>query len=564
MKMLWQAITLWKSERRKKGTTLQRRLILFFMSSTAALILCFALLLVIFGINGREETALLNYFETELTGITEALSDDLGRISVDGINLAQSISRRSDEFFREHGISAEALRSHPELLIPLLSEHATEIIDITGYRSCGGAFMLLDATVNPEGENAEYSRAGIFIKKTQPTSTQAVGVKLHYLRGPADIARHNGIQLLGQWKMEFDTHGQEIFEQVMETARNNPDLPLSRLYYWTGRMTLKDNSEAGFLLCVPLRSEDGTVFGLCGVEVSDRMFKSLYYPTTGRYEKAFAVAAPAEDGSLLTSNGLIAGNYYLTGSRMEHDLALTGNEKGFFVFQSDEGVYGGRVKDLRLYPAGSPYEGQQWAAAVLMGQDVLKAAVAGNSLYLVLIVAGLLVISIIASVVISRHYLKPVTAAFDRVRSSAYHETDPAPYLEINDFLEFLAQKDREHEEEVKELSRRHKDAQSEADKAQTELARIADRRMKEIDPDSFALFLENLKSLTRKEREVFELYLEGKSAREIVELMGFTDNALKFHNKNLYSKLGVTSRKELLLYAALMEQEKRKDDTVR
>ena len=165
---------------------------------------------------------------------------------------------------------------------------------------------------------------------------------------------------------------------------------------------------------------------------------------------------------------------------------------------------------------------------------------------------------------ISRHYLKPVTEAFDRVRSSAYHETDPAPYLEINDFLEFLAQKDREHEEEVKELSRRHKDAQSEADKAQTELARIADRRMKEIDPDSFALFLENLKSLTRKEREVFELYLEGKSAREIVELMGFTDNALKFHNKNLYSKLGVTSRKELLLYAALMEQEKRKDDTVR
>ena len=84
MKMLWQAITLWKRERRKKGTTLQRRLILFFMSSTAALILCFALLLVIFGINGREETALLNYFETELTGITEALSDDLGRISVDG------------------------------------------------------------------------------------------------------------------------------------------------------------------------------------------------------------------------------------------------------------------------------------------------------------------------------------------------------------------------------------------------------------------------------------------------------------------------------------------------
>ncbi|MBQ4611010.1 MAG: hypothetical protein IJB30_04665 [Clostridia bacterium] len=564
MKMLWQAITLWKSERRKKGTTLQRRLILFFMSSTAALILCFALLLMVFGINGREETALLNYFDTELTGIAEAISDDFGRLSVDGINLAESISRRSDEFFREHGICAEELQAHPELIMPLLNEHATELIDITGYRSCGGAFMLLDATVNPDGENAEHSRAGIFIKKTQPTSTQAVGVKLHYLRGPADIARHNGIQLLGQWKMEFDTGGQDFFHNVMETARNNPGLPLSRLYYWTGRVTLKDNSEAGFLLCVPLRCEDGTVFGLCGIEVSDRMFKSLYSPTTGRYENAFAVAVPAEDGSLLASNGLIAGNYYLTGSRMESDLTFFDNEKGFLIFRSHESIYGGRVQSLRLYPAGSPYEEQQWAAAVLMDQDALKAAVAGNSLYLVLIVAGLLIISIIASVVISRHYLKPVTEAFDRVRSSAYHESDPAPYLEINDFLEFLAQKDRENEEKLQELDRRHKHARSEADKAQSELSRIADKKMREIDPDSFALFLKNLKTLTRKEREVFDLYLEGKSAKEIVELMGFTDNALKFHNKNLYSKLGVTSRKELLLYAALMEQEKRRDDTLR
>lgn len=562
MNLLRQAIMLWKTERRKKGTTLQRRLILFFMSATAALILCFTLLLMIFGINGREETALLNYFDTELTGISAAISDDFDHLSVEGINLAESISRRSDEFFRANGISAEELQAHPEMLPPLLNEHARELINMTGYRSCGGAFVLLDATVNPEGENAEYSRAGIFIKKTQPTSTRAVGVKLHWLRGPADIARDNGIQVLGQWRMEFDTRGQEFFHEAMETARSNPLLPVSRLYYWTGRVTLRDNSEAGFLLCVPLRSADGTVFGLCGIEVSDRMFKSLYSPTTGRYENAFAVAAPATDGSLLTSNGIIADNYYLTGKRMEHDLDFAGTEKGFFLFESAERVYWGRMKSLKLYPSDSPYEEQQWSAAVLMGENGLKAAAAGDSRYLVLIVAGLLIVSIVASILISRHYLKSVMAAFNSVRSSAYHESDPAPYLEINDFLEFLAQKDRENEEKIQELNRRHEHAQSEADKAQIELSRIAERKMKEIDPESFSMFLEHLKTLTRKEREVFDLYLEGRSAKEIVELMGFTDNALKFHNKNLYSKLEVTSRKELLLYAALMEQAKRKDST--
>ena len=37
---------------------------------------------------------------------------------------------------------------------------------------------------------------------------------------------------------------------------------------------------------------------------------------------------------------------------------------------------------------------------------------------------------------------------------------------------------------------------------------------------------------------------------------MGFKEFTLKFHNKNIYEKLGVSSRKELLRYAALMRQE--------
>mgnify|MGYP003502341155 FL=1 len=91
--------------------------------------------------------------------------------------------------------------------------------------------------------------------------------------------------------MEFNISGQDYFDYVMNTARNNPDLPLSRLYYWTECVTLKGNSESGYLLCVPLRSYDGTVFGLCGIEISDRMFKSLYSPNSDTYDNMFSVVA---------------------------------------------------------------------------------------------------------------------------------------------------------------------------------------------------------------------------------------------------------------------------------
>jgi len=53
--------------------------------------------------------------------------------------------------------------------------------------------------------------------------------------------------------------------------------------------------------------------------------------------------------------------------------------------------------------------------------------------------------------------------------------------------------------------------------------------------------------SLTRTERAIFQFYLEGKSTKEVLAALDIKENTLKYHNKNLYSKLGVSSRKELL-----------------
>ena len=51
---------------------------------------------------------------------------------------------------------------------------------------------------------------------------------------------------------------------------------------------------------------------------------------------------------------------------------------------------------------------------------------------------------------------------------------------------------------------------------------------------------------LTKTEKNIYRLYLENKSTREILSELNITENTLKFHNKNIYSKLGVSSRKQL------------------
>jgi DNA-binding CsgD family transcriptional regulator len=63
----------------------------------------------------------------------------------------------------------------------------------------------------------------------------------------------------------------------------------------------------------------------------------------------------------------------------------------------------------------------------------------------------------------------------------------------------------------------------------------------------------DNLHTLTPTERSIYDCYLAGKGTKEVMKELNITENTLKFHNKNIYSKLGVSSRKELLEYVTIL-----------
>ncbi|MBQ1237883.1 MAG: hypothetical protein IIX70_06320 [Oscillospiraceae bacterium] len=65
-----------------------------------------------------------------------------------------------------------------------------------------------------------------------------------------------------------------------------------------------------------------------------------------------------------------------------------------------------------------------------------------------------------------------------------------------------------------------------------------------------YRLQYENYTStLTPTEKKILELHLSGKSTKEIMETLCITENTVKFHNKNLYRKFGVTSKKQLISF---------------
>lgn len=77
------------------------------------------------------------------------------------------------------------------------------------------------------------------------------------------------------------------------------------------------------------------------------------------------------------------------------------------------------------------------------------------------------------------------------------------------------------------------------------------------FDPDQVSCFIAGIKDLTPTEKRIYDFYIARATTREIRAILNITENTLKFHNKNIYSKLGVSSRKDMMeIYKYISSQD--------
>lgn len=67
------------------------------------------------------------------------------------------------------------------------------------------------------------------------------------------------------------------------------------------------------------------------------------------------------------------------------------------------------------------------------------------------------------------------------------------------------------------------------------------------MDPEDYENFRRGIQDLTATGRRIFDYYLEGRTVKKTTELMGVKESTIRFHNRNIYSALGVNSQKQLL-----------------
>jgi DNA-binding NarL/FixJ family response regulator len=541
LKMLKEAFLLLRCSIKGQTRSLQARLFAFF-GLFAILFAGIAFLgMGLMGIFDAATQRHRAWLDIEMEHLKNSVYADYSKLSLRGVAFANALSADIHAWSQHNGIPENEIAAHPAMIESLLMGQAGRLLATLDNNLCSGAFIILDATVNPSAKNAVHSRAGIFFKRTGINDNVLLSSsKTYCLRGPASVARANGAELHAQWRMEFNVAEMDFYQRILTATQQNSEADLSRLYYWSERFLIQGNSEHCMLLCIPLLARDGSVYGLCGMEVSAMLFKRLYSPDNTGHPRAFTAVAPIDAGRVDTGAGLVAGNSYLT-SQTIAALTVTDDRRGVTSLRADDGDgYVGRLETLRLYPTGSPYEDQAWGLALLIPASDWAAAVKKDNLVFYGAVSALLAINLLAAAFIGRRYIRPVVTALALVKSDNRQSLAKTQITEIDDLLEYLAAQDEEKENLAVELER---------------MKLHAAQRDTSAANQAYEQFLNNLKTLTPTEEMIFGLYMKKRTAQQIAEELFVTINTIKFHNRNIYAKLGVSSLKELMVYMNMMRK---------
>lgn len=519
-----------KQELRKassKGISMHNRLFLLLALLVIILVLGVFMLSLLTGVFSTGLAENRKLVQNEFAHITQDVLEQFSGLSAQAVELSAGLSESIEGSLERQGLTSSDLQQHPEVLEKIIGDVYERILFSLQKAKSSGIFVILDATVNPDLEDSEVSRAGLYLKNMEPNIINSAAPTIVALRGFPNIARQNSLPLHAQWAMEFDISDAPYYRLPMEQAASKR-IPLTRLYYWSPAFTLPGTSEEVMLCSIPLIDSRGNVFGICGFEVSAMLFKLSHMPDNRVYDRTFCLLTPVSDHKLNITQALFAGGYSAQKlDFLEQSLQTIENTDSYNIYHQNEDIaFAGFHTEIQLYPKGAPFSEQEWAVALMIPQQDITSSVIQNNLRLARLCLLLIIAGMIISFFISKRYIKQISEGLDIIKSNNLQQAPKTKITEIDNLIESLTVNRKEH----------HNNAVS------------------ELPSPVFEEFLKNIKSLSPAERAVFDLYAQGYTAKEITNILCLSINTVKTHSRRIYMKLNVASRDELLNFIRILE----------
>ncbi len=531
---------------KKKKTSMHSKLLLYMFTLVLVVVMFIAVGLFFvgqFSTTTKKYSSNLTFQNEFYTRQIEKYFDDLSMMTE---MLANDSSAIIDNYLNENGIHISALNDSQyytegvqEALLPKLEEELLKA-------DASGAFIILNATVNTGEANSDKSKTGLYFQRSTLDRTDET---LLLFRGNAELGRKKDIMPHRKWRLEFRNDFVPQTENFF-----NETIVKEKKSVLTDIFTLNGTSEKAMAFITSLFGADGSYYGICGFEISNNYFKDFFVQPTRLEQLTCTFSKTEKDGKIDCENIFWTG--VLNGYSLKPSGTLVPKKMNDSLTEFlGENTFVAAKNEITIL--NTPY-----TLVVMQPKSEFDKTVAINVTKIVLVCFLLIISAVVLCIFFSRKFVSPVIKSLEKIRMQEHARTK-SDIIEIDDLFVYLAEQDRLRDLEMKNLKHQNEELTivtenqtSEIDKRQTEIERLAYSRKNEIDPDNYEAFKIGLKELTKTEKTVFNLYLQGKTAKEITDILNIRESTLKFHNHNILEKLCVSSRKQMLRYATLLKQE--------
>lgn len=533
------------SQIKSEGLSMRRRFILYIISAIAMVISLILLLLNASGAMNHTNTKIMDVLDTQLTSYADSIEHDYDKTAAYAISFSKQLETGIQDFLTENNLSFDDLKDNTEALTDLQSLLYNIVYLNMQLAPSSGAFYILDTTVNTSSEEPLYN--GIYLKYINLYSESTVNNALSLYRGTYQTGKDNGLVFHSGWQNEMATN---FFENT--TNEFSDDVH----YILSPTVEVPDTWERARYVYVPIQHYDGKIIGICGFEVNDLYFQltrtsneeTLNQPLIALFDEESGVCSGQFNSSRFNTADMCT-------AKITHTKKYT-----IFDFGTEKCI--GKLTKIKL-------GNSTFSVAIMITEAQYNDIIKHGQMKTTGVFFIVAIFAFLCCLFMSNKYVAPILKKIEQIKTNE-NNNEQLKIREIDDLFAFLEEKDIAYEQQLNALKVAKQVAEEEAksakesyekslkklELAQSEIEQLAETRKEEIDIEQYEYFINNLNTLTPTESKIYELYLNGKKAKEITSILSITENTLKYHNKNIYSKLGISSRKQLLRYATLKQHE--------
>lgn len=432
----------WKKTGRTVFHTAMQPLVMLILLQAAILLVSLYLSGIFSQVNSNERSILgkqvvnrANYLEIQMTQQWSDIAE-----------LAQSINRKTQAAIEQGAIRLDLLENDSKEASKLIGMICTDMIE-TMYRNKNSGIYVIFNTSSLDG-NVE-PKTGFHVRDFDPTvnaTTQYSDLLLEC--APISTVKAMNISTDTGWDTRYDfgtAYGDYFCKPFMEAYRAMRKLEAVDYACWNS--SAQSSLPSGLTYSMPLMLEDGTLYGVLGVELlDDYVGDSLPYDELGFGTDGTYMLALFDKETNRATLKMVSGKTRL---RRGETIALTPGKDGSYVFEQDGKKIVTQMDRLTVYDMYAPFDSETW---VLMGATTAQSLYAFSkrvSRMILLAIALMLIFDAAGSVLIARRLSKPIEKLSKEVDIARMNENG-IPRLsitgirEIDHFAEAFAGLSRE------------------------------------------------------------------------------------------------------------------------